>query len=162
MSPRVELSRPGSAARRLQDAALALLMGPRHAGANPPMIPTSIRYLLYELRHLPEGHALLPPKPRGVKGRTPQQDLSDAVLVLRRANLIPWNWIKDETRRLTTWSYADDVYAYIDDALDNFDLNVWGEEHPPLILSEAAVPRSTVTDGRGDPARTGGSEKEIR
>jgi hypothetical protein len=40
-------------------------------------------------------------KPDGTeRKRTPGQDISDAVNVLREAGLVPWGWIVDETRTL--------------------------------------------------------------
>jgi hypothetical protein len=93
---------------RLQRACLALLREHEEAGA----IPTSIRFLFYEL--LDRG--VIPKVYRDENGvekkRTPSQDISDAVTVLRELDTapIPWSWIVDETRSLDDWRYAESVY----------------------------------------------------
>jgi hypothetical protein len=92
------LSKPGTKAGRLQRACLALLYEHEEQGA----IPTSIRFLFYELLDrgvIPKVYRY----PDGTeKKRTPSQDISDAVTVLRELDSepIPWSWIVDETRSL--------------------------------------------------------------
>ena len=88
------LSSSNTKAGRYQRACLELLYEHQADGA----LPTSIRFLFYELTdrdvipkayHHPDGTE---------RPRTPGQDISDAVGVLREAALIPWDWIVDETR----------------------------------------------------------------
>jgi hypothetical protein len=99
------LSRPDTKKGRLQRACLDLLGEHERDGA----LPTSIRFLFYELLDrdvIPKVYR----DPDGTaKPRTPGQDISDAVGVLREAALIPWDWIVDETRTLHDWRFASTV-----------------------------------------------------
>src|SRR5262249_9978970 len=45
--------------------------------------------------------------------RTPAQDISDATMRLRQLGLVPWWWITDESRDVSTRRYAASVYDYI-------------------------------------------------
>jgi len=105
------LSAPDSKAGRLQRACLALLKQHEREGA----IPTNGRFLFYEL----EQQGVVPKhylKPSGEKrARTPAQDIADATLRLRKLGLVPWDWILDESRDVTTWRYAESVYEYVSD-----------------------------------------------
>jgi hypothetical protein len=109
----VELSAPESKAGRLQRACLALLKQHEREGT----IPTNGRFLFYEL----EQQGVVPKhyvKPSGEKrARTPAQDISDATMRLRELGLsqggVPWSWILDESRDVTTWRYAASVYELI-------------------------------------------------
>lgn len=120
---------------RLQRACLALLREHEEAGA----IPTSIRFLFYEL--LDRG--VIPKVYRDENGvekkRTPSQDISDAVTVLRELDTapIPWSWIVDETRSLDAWRYASSVQSYVEEVLPVARIDVWDGEKPPLILCES-------------------------
>jgi hypothetical protein len=100
------LSKEATKKGRLQRACLELLREHEADGA----LPTSIRFLFYEL--LDRG--VVPKAYRAPDGterkRTPGQDISDAVNVLREARLVPWSWIVDETRTLDDWRYAGSVY----------------------------------------------------
>ena len=102
------LSKPNTKAGRLQRACLELL---REHEADDA-IPTSGRFLFYEL----VDRGVVPKtnrKPDGSEARrTPAQDISDALTVLRENGLVPWDWIADETRSLTSWRYRDSVYRY--------------------------------------------------
>ncbi len=118
---------------RLQRACLDLLHEHEADGA----LPSSIRFLFYEL--LDRG--VVPKAYRGPDGvekkRTPGQDISDAVNVLREAGLVPWSWIVDETRTLDNWRYARSVYQYVEDTLPLARIDLWDGEPPPLILCES-------------------------
>src|SRR5215208_7784260 len=93
------LSAETTKAGRLQRACLELLREHEADGA----IPTSIRFLFYELLDrgaIPKVYR----KPDGTEGkRTPGQDIADAVKVLRETGKVPWSWIVDETRTLENW-----------------------------------------------------------
>jgi hypothetical protein len=140
------LSGEDTKAGRLQRACLNLLEEHEEDGA----IPTSIRFLFYEL--LDRG--VVPKAYRNPDGserrRTPSQDISDAVNVLREAGLIPWSWIVDETRSLDDWRYAGSVYQYVIDTLPLARINLWEGEPPPLIICEsrslAGVLRNVADD----------------
>jgi hypothetical protein len=131
---RLDLGREGEAAAttvhvrdkgaRLDQACLDLLRGPRHAGSGA--IPTSIRFLFYELEQagiLRKG------------GR--RADLSEAVTRLRQAGLIPWNWIVDETRSLDEWPFFDSITDYAIAAVRGGRIDCWDGEPPPLIITES-------------------------
>jgi hypothetical protein len=130
-----ELSKPGTKAGRLQRACLALLYEHEEQGA----IPTSIRFLFYELLDrgvIPKVYRY----PDGTeKKRTPSQDISEAVTVLRELDSepIPWGWIVDETRSLDNWRYASSVQSYVEEMLPVARIDVWDGEKPPLILCES-------------------------
>jgi len=100
------LSAPESKAGRLQRECLKLLRKHKREGT----IPTNGRFLFYEL----EQQGVVPKhyvKPSGEKrARTPAQDISDATMRLREIGLVPWSWILDESRDVTTWRYAANVY----------------------------------------------------
>src|SRR6516164_9249904 len=102
----VGLSAPETKAGRLQRACFAWLKQHEREGT----IPTIGRFLFYEL----EQQGVIPKhyvKPSGEKrARTPAQDIADATLRLRKLGLVPWDWILDESRDVTTWRYAESVY----------------------------------------------------
>jgi len=129
------LSKPGTKAGRYQRACLELLREHEVDGA----IPTSIRFLFYELFDrgvVPKVYRY----PDGTeKKRTPSQDISDAVTVLREldSGAIPWSWIVDETRSLDDWRYASSVQSYVEEVLPVARIDVWDGEKPPLILCES-------------------------
>lgn len=114
-------------AGRLQRLLYELLTGPLHAGSGA--LPTSVRFLFYELVQ-----AGLVDKHAGV--RRPDQDVSDALMVLRRAGRIPWAWIRDETRRLQAWALYGSIIDGVRDQLDTIRLDPW-DGQPPLILTES-------------------------
>jgi hypothetical protein len=113
------------------------------------MLPTSGRFLFYEL--IAKGviaKSIAEAKHSG-KGRRPDQDPIDALTNLRQSGEIPWDWIIDETRSLDNFSgsetIADELLAYLYAArIDPWDGAV------PLILTEsrslAGVLRETTRD----------------
>jgi hypothetical protein len=127
------LSKPHTDKGRLQRACLELLREHQADGA----LPTSIRFLFYELTD----RGVIPKVYRYADGRAkarrPDQDISVAVNVLREAGLIPWSWIVDETRTLQSWRYAATVYKYVEEALPLARIDLWGGAPPPLILCES-------------------------
>jgi hypothetical protein len=72
---------------------------------NDDMIPTSGRFILYEL--VQRGIISKERKPGG--GRRPDQDMNDALTDLRESGQIPWNWIVDETRSLESYTGYNSV-----------------------------------------------------
>jgi hypothetical protein len=140
------LSKEDSKAGRLQRACLILLREHEEDGA----IPTSIRFLFYELLDqgvIPKAYYDEDGKERR---RTPSQDISDAVTVLRESGLVPWSWIVDETRTLHDRRYAESVYWYMMDTLPRARIDLWDGRPPPLILCEsrslAGVLQETATE----------------
>jgi hypothetical protein len=65
---------------------------------------------------------------------------------LRECGLIPWHWIEDETRSLSSWSYAATVADYIRDAVDDARIDLWQGEEPPLIICEARTTMGVLRD----------------
>jgi hypothetical protein len=131
--PMRALSRPGTLARRMQDAVLGVLSEHEANGE----IPTSGRFVFYEL----EGRGIVRKSQRGESRRgcaddPREQEITDALGYLRDRDLIPWPWIVDETRQLYEWNHAPFVADYVTDAVDRARINPWGGE-PPLLLVES-------------------------
>jgi hypothetical protein len=95
-------------------------------------LPTSGRFLYYEGVQVQAW-----PKHYDGRKRRVDQDVSDALMRLRELGLIPWDDIRDETRTLRTWRYADTVLAYLQDTLPLARINPWGTGLPPLVLCES-------------------------
>jgi hypothetical protein len=96
-------------------------------------IPTSIRFLFYELEQM----GVIPKHQGEPGGRTPAQNVADALMALREAGLVPWHWIVDETRHLSVWQYARTVYEYILESVEVARIDCWDGAAPPLILTES-------------------------
>jgi hypothetical protein len=136
------LSKPNTKAGKLQRACLMLLKEHEMDGA----LPTSGRFVFYEL----EGRGVIPKAYRDPDGtekkRTPAQDISDALLVLREAGIVPWGWLVDETRSLDSWRYAASAYRYIEDILPLVRVDLWAGKPPPLIPCESRSLAGTLRD----------------
>jgi len=136
----VGLSAPETKAGRLQRACFAWLKQHEREGT----IPTNGRFLFYEL----EQQGVIPKhyvKPSGEKrARTPAQDIADATLRLRKLGRVPWDWILDESRDVTTWRYAGSVYEYVADSVERARIDCWDGEPPPLIICEARATRGVL------------------
>ena len=130
------LSRPDTCAGRLQRAAYDLLLSHEANGE----IPTNGRFIFYELEGL--GVVFKPKKgmKRGTSDRPGPMELTEALTVLRKVGLVPWEWIVDETRTLHEWEYASSVAEYVKDALQYASINPWDGE-PPLLLVLISVRR---------------------
>jgi hypothetical protein len=98
-------------------------------------LPTSNRFILYELRQFNSG-VLYGYKSRS-QGHSEDQYVSEASKWLRDEGLIPWPDIVDETRSLTTYRYAATVAEYLIDSLDYARIDLWAGEPPPLLLCES-------------------------
>jgi hypothetical protein len=102
----------------------------------------STRFLYYELKQI--GFPLA----NHAKRRS-DQDVIDAVMHLRVVGIVPWDWINDETRSVSAWSYAGTIKDGVLDNLPYRRLDLWNGANPPLILTEsrgvAAVLRSITT-----------------
>ena len=140
------LSAPDTKAGRLQRACLVLLRQHERDGA----IPTNGRFLFYEL----EQQGVIPKAYLDASGRKrarqPAQDISDATMRLRELGLVPWWWIVDETREVTTWRVAASVYEYIMDSVEDARIDCWGGKLAPLILCEARATKGVVERITGD------------
>ncbi len=139
------LSKPNTKAGRLQRHVYNLIMEHERNGS----LPTSIRFLFYEL----EGRDIVPKQYLDENGnpkkRQPSMEVSEACTVLREAGLVPWRWLVDETRSIDVWRYADTVYEYTINSLRGARLDLWNGEPPPLILCEsrslAGILRTTAS-----------------
>lgn len=128
------LSRPGSDKWRMQRALLDLLRV--HEGDGT--LPTSARFLFYELVGLGVvSKERRDPKPGCKTTRRPDQPVSDALLHLRQAGLVPWDWIVDETRDLTSWRTAATVSDYVLDSVALSLIDRWDGAPAPLIVCES-------------------------
>jgi hypothetical protein len=124
---------PNTKAGRLRRACYELLL--EHNRNDD--IPTNGRFLFYKLEqrgHLPKHYD--PARAEPAK-RTPSQDLSDATMWLREAGLVPWSWIVDESRSLSSWNFAPTIADYLREAVAHARLDAWDGEPPPLITCEA-------------------------
>jgi hypothetical protein len=127
-APPNRLSAEESAEGKLQRACLDLLREHERDGA----IPTNGRFVFYEL----EQRGIIPKKYVGKK-RTPAQDVSGALMRLRQLELIPWDWIVDESRDIDEWQFAVSVYQYVIEAAERARIDCWDGAPAPLILCEA-------------------------
>jgi hypothetical protein len=100
-------------------------------------LPTNGRFIFYEL----EQDGVIPKhylKPDGSKrARQPAGDITDALMDLRQAGYIPWDWIVDETREVAVWRSALSVRQYLLDEAAYARIDCWGGEPAPLIICEA-------------------------
>jgi hypothetical protein len=127
------LSRPDSETGRLQRAVLERLFAHR----DDDHLPTSARFLFYELEQLGVVSKETTERRDGKKGRRPDQNLIEALTHLRDRGVVPWDWIVDETRALTRWRYARTVADYLIDTVDLARVDCWGGKPPPVILTES-------------------------
>jgi hypothetical protein len=112
---------------RLRKRALELLEDHERDGA----IPTSVRFLFYELVQL----GVLSKEKTGA--RRPDQDLCDAIFDLREQGIIPWDWIVDETRALRDYTGRSSIKQWLTDiSLHAAKLDPWGGT-VPWVLTES-------------------------
>ncbi|HEX9322910.1 MAG TPA: hypothetical protein VF913_12425 [Xanthobacteraceae bacterium] len=112
---------------RLRKRALELLEEHDRDGA----IPTSVRFLFYELVQL----RVLSKEKTGA--RRPDQDLCEAIFDLREQGIIPWDWIVDETRALRDYTGTKSVKDWLlDISLHAAKLDPWRGK-VPLTLTES-------------------------
>jgi len=127
------LSAPNSKAGKLQRACLDLVRKHEREGT----IPTNVTFLFYEL----EQQGVVPKHYLDAAGskraRTPRQDISDATMRLRELGLVPWWWLVDESRKLTTWRYAASAYDYVAESVERVRIDCWRGQPPPLVLCES-------------------------
>lgn len=107
-------------------------------------LPTSHRFLFYELEHL----GVVSKVRTGA--RRADQNCIDALTLLREAGLIPWDAIVDETRSLDEFVTAPTVAEYLNDRVSEASIDRWAGEPAPLILCES---RSLAGALRGLAAR---------
>jgi len=84
------------------------------------------------------------------RARTPAEDISDATMRLRELGLVPWWWILDESRDVTTWRYAASVYDYVVETVPLARIDCWRGHLPPLVICEARATRGVLERIAGD------------
>jgi hypothetical protein len=63
---------------------------------------------------------------------------------LRELGLVPWWWILDESRDVSTRRYAPSVYEYAIDTIPLARIDCWDGELPPLHICEARATRGVL------------------
>jgi hypothetical protein len=110
----------------LRDELLKLLKEHERDGA----LPTSGRFLFYELVQ----RGIISKHPSGK--RPADQDMNEALTDLREDELIPWDWIVDETRSLEDYTGSPTVKDWVLAVLWGARIDPWGGDEP-LILTES-------------------------
>jgi hypothetical protein len=125
-------------------------------------IPTSIRFVFYEL----EQAGLQSKRATNLDGtaskRVPTQNLTEALTHLRNNGLIPWDWIVDESRDVTSCAYADSVRDYLIDSVDLAEIDRFPNTLRPVLLCESrgvggVLSRGVARDYCVDVCPTGGN-----
>jgi hypothetical protein len=120
-----------------------------------------VRFLFYELEQ--QGH--VSKRSKNLDGtdskRKPDQNLIDAVTVLREAGLIPWDWIVDESRDVTTWTFAPSVRDYLVNEVGQGTLDRFPDVRRPVLVCESrgvggVLSRGVATDYLVSVVPTGG------
>jgi hypothetical protein len=94
------LSAPDRKAGRLQRECLERLKAQE---AQPDGLPTSVRFIYYEL--VQAGIVAKKDDNGGNGGQLSDQPVAVAIFRLRELGLVPWNWIAEEIRTLFTFRY---------------------------------------------------------
>jgi hypothetical protein len=134
------LSRKDTKAGRLQRACLAKLEEHERDGA----LPTNATFVFYELEQdgkIPKKY--LKEDGKTPRARTPRQDVSDAVMVLREIGAISWDWITDETREIAEWEFAATVYEY-EYAIEAARIDCWDGKPAPLVICESRATKGVL------------------
>jgi hypothetical protein len=134
------LSAPQTKAGRLQRACLDVFRKHERDGA----VPTNGRFLFYELEQAGVIAKVYLDEHGRKRARQPGQDISDALMVLRRLGLVPWDGITDETRELTAWRNATSVYWYVLDSVEAARIDCWAGKPPPLIICESRATKGVL------------------
>jgi hypothetical protein len=127
------LSDPSSQCGQLQRIALDWLQQKRARDE----IPTSLRFLFYELEqqgHVSKSPLRLDGKP---KKRRPDADLMDAVTHLRNQGIIPWDWIVDESREVHIWRCAASVADFVAESVPRARIDPWPDVPQPFLITES-------------------------
>jgi hypothetical protein len=119
--------RPGGKAARLREALLGLLAEHEAAGE----LPTSGRFLFYELVQ----RGVISKEKTGA--RRPDQDMNDVLTRLREDGAVPWDWIADETRTLSTVFTAPTVAGWMSRVLGQARIDPWQDGPVPVIITES-------------------------
>jgi hypothetical protein len=141
----MNLFRSSTALGRLRQALLDLI----HEHEEKDELPTSARFLFYEL----EQRGAIEKKRAGVNPKTglpyvrpPVTDVIDALTDLREQGFVPWDWISDETRDVSEWSFAATVADYVRERVEIPRIDLWTGEPPPLIVCESRAVAGALTN----------------
>jgi hypothetical protein len=141
--------RPNSREGKVRAALVELLHEHKRDGA----LPTSGRFLYYELI----ARGIVSKEKKGK--RRPDQIVNDALTTLRESDVIPWDWVADETRSLEDFSGSPSIKQAVLDYLPAARLDPWQRE-TILVLTEsrslAGVLRSIAARYRVQIASTNG------
>jgi hypothetical protein len=115
------LSSPDSDCGKLQRICLGLLREHERDGA----LPTNSRFLAYELIQ----RGILTKKSE--KGaRRGDQNMHEALTHLRKAGIVPWSWISDETRSLSDYTGWSSVAEWATTMVRHTRLDPWAGKAP--------------------------------
>jgi hypothetical protein len=103
-------------------------------------LPTSARFLYYELEGTSDEYGVLVSKKKKGARRT-DQDLIAALTVLRETEKIPWNWIVDETRHITDGTCSRTVKESLEQSLKYASIDPWqhGTVRPFVICESRSL-----------------------
>src|ERR1017187_7985212 len=111
---------PYDKTQRLQQALYCRLKAHEEDGT----LPTSVRFLFYELEGTSDEYGILLSKEK--KGaRRPDQDVIAALTILREQGMIPWDWIVDETRHVTDMTCSRTVMDSVEQVLKYARIDPW-------------------------------------
>jgi hypothetical protein len=113
-------------ASKFRDALLSIIEQHRIDGD----LPTSVRFLLYEL----EAHGLIS-KPRDGEPR-PEEVAIEVLTQLRESGDVPWTYIVDEVWCMEDYSGSDTIFKSLLDRWPDFRFDPW-RGNIPLILTES-------------------------
>ena len=136
-------------AGRLREAVHAFLLSIEDT---PNAIPTSSRFIYYEMRDSKYASVLFGARDRRQGRRSVEQNITDALTFLREKGHIPWEWISDETRMI----HLQNDYADLKEAVTTAawgTINAWGEEDggvPPMVICETAALAGPIYAGVED------------
>lgn len=140
MQEESSLSSPATKAGRTQRVVLALLR--EHDAADA--IPTNGRFVFYELEQRglarKAAHDDTRPNKRRSHGWPPGgQDITDALTFLRQRGVIPWMWIEDEGRSMSSWRTAASVTDYVSETIAEASIDPWDGEAPVVLCESRAT-----------------------
>ena len=104
-------------------------------------IPTSIRFVFYELEQLG-----LVSKERLPGTTSDNKNLTKAITWLRDKEIIPWDWVKDEFRMIHSWATYPSLRAGILRQLQLLSLDPYQGAVKPFIVTESRATASIIAD----------------
>jgi hypothetical protein len=126
-------------------------------------IPTNGRFVFYELEQRGVVRKSRQGESRRERGdELPrEQAVTDALMHLREKEIVPWEWIEDETRQLHGYDRQASVAETLRAVAEAAEINPW-EDEPPLILCESrslsGVLRALANEYR---CRTAGTNGQV-